>query len=135
MHDQAGMPGPDVVGNRRLQHRRDDQLRPFARDRGAHGVRIGRDLHRDLVAQLAQLGPGALRQSVVGGAQEQDTQRHRTLLVTRVVTAKGSNVCQGVFINLSGDHKFLLHRSGIAFFRRLSPFRQRSRFRPDFGGR
>ncbi|ALN85240.1 hypothetical protein LC55x_1962 [Lysobacter capsici] len=44
-------------------------------------------------------------------------------------------MCQGVFINLSGDHKFLLHRSGIAFLRRLSPFRQRSRFQAGFGGR
>ena len=74
MDDQAAMPGPDRLGDDRLEHRADDQPGPVLGHRGLHLGARAHDLHRNAVAELGQRDLDALAEAVVGGDEEEDSQ-------------------------------------------------------------
>ena len=74
VHDQAAMRGEDRLGDDRLQHRADDQLRPVAVHRRLHRCGGRDDGDVDLVALLLERDLHALAQAVVRRHEEQHAQ-------------------------------------------------------------
>ncbi len=70
--DEARASRPDVRGNRRGQHRRDDQVRVVAADPVPHHLVPEGQLDRHLVAAVGEFGVHPLRHAVIGAGQEQD---------------------------------------------------------------
>ena len=72
VHDQADGVAPDVLGNRTLQERRDDERGAMQRHRlDRHHVR-NIELDRHLVAERREFEVQALREAVEAAGQEQD---------------------------------------------------------------
>ncbi|WP_228806793.1 hypothetical protein [Nocardia cyriacigeorgica] len=66
MHDQHGVLGPDVLGDRGGEHGRHDQLRPEVGHPRAQQIVTERQFHSHLVAACAQFGVHALGEAVEG---------------------------------------------------------------------
>jgi hypothetical protein len=77
VHDEAAMVAPDGLGDERLEHRADDQLRPVPGDGGLHLGAGADDRDGDVVAQLGQRHERALAEAVVRADEEEDPQRSR----------------------------------------------------------
>ena len=72
VHDQARYPPPDVLGNRALEKRRDDQVGLEQVGRFAGDLVVDVEFDGQLVTAFAQLDVQALRQPVEGMRQQQD---------------------------------------------------------------
>ncbi|MCY1366686.1 hypothetical protein D9M69_535910 [compost metagenome] len=73
MHDEAGVGAPDVLGNRRGQHRCDDERGRVLAHRFAQGLVVAERQHDACgVAPVLELGQHALREAVERARDEQD---------------------------------------------------------------
>jgi hypothetical protein len=72
MDDQARAGRPDVRGDRRGKHRRDDKIRVEKADPVPQRLIPERQLDRHLMAAVRQLGMHPLRHAVVAAGNQQD---------------------------------------------------------------
>ena len=72
MDDDRAMGLPDPGRHPLAQERTDDQIGLMVRDRGAHRLRLARQLNPDRVTRGPQLGPDPLAQAVEGRAEQHD---------------------------------------------------------------
>jgi len=72
VHDEARPRRPDIGGNRRGEHWRDDQIWVVAADRLPHHLIPQRQLNRHRMAAAGKLDVCPLGQAVVGTRQQQD---------------------------------------------------------------
>ena len=72
VHDQAEIARRDLLGNRDLQHRRDDHVRRVARNRVHHRLARGYDADADFMAAFGQFDKEPLAEAVMRGGQKKN---------------------------------------------------------------
>jgi hypothetical protein len=107
MHTQAAMTAEDRLGDDRLEHRADDQLRPVAGRRRLHRAREGDDCDGDLMTELGECDLDALAEAVV----RQEEQQHPQAAVRDLERLSGRLVGES-------NHRDL--RSQLAYGERLT---------------
>ena len=80
MHDQTDESGPDRFGDRRLEHRGDDELGRVVGHRPQHGVFARGQRHRHRVAALGKLDLEPLAEAVVRRGQEMNVHDNSSYL-------------------------------------------------------
>ena len=83
VHDQAEIARRDLLGNRDLQHWRDDHVRRVAANRVHHRLARGYDTDADLMAAFGQFDKEALAEAVMRRGQEKNAHEVSPLFFAR----------------------------------------------------